>query len=367
VQQRGNWRAEASDQPEDARAHTSRLVGARLLVVDDSGINRELAQRMLEREGARVTVASDGAEAVRCLRAAPLDFDAVLMDIHMPVMDGFEAARRIRQTPGLSSLPILALTAGTLLSERQRAKAAGMDDFITKPCEPRELIRVLTRHLPAVVARSSTAPIATSPVPVDWPVVDGLDTADSCIRFGSDRALLADVLGQLLEEFGDLDASTPSRAELLGRLHKLRGSAGMIGATALQLAASDAEDTLRRDESAGRRQVTDRVAPELKRLRKFHPPLMAATQDTPRSQPSADASELDELSELLTQRRLDAFELFQRMSPVVLAQLGTERFAAFSSALHGLQYEHALQILRAPPRTARVSRRPDGGVPNLPT
>jgi PAS domain S-box-containing protein len=359
MQRRGNWRADASVHAEDAAANTSRLLGARLLVVDDSGINRELAQRMLEREGARVTVASDGEEAVRCLRAAPLEFDAVLMDIHMPVMDGFEAARRIRQTLGLKSLPILALTAGTLLSERQRAEAAGMDDFITKPCEPREMIRVLTRHLPEVAARAATATIATPPVPVDWPVVDGLDTADSCIRFGRDRALFADVLRQLLDEFGDLEASTPSRAELARRLHKLRGSAGMIGAAALQLAVSDAEETLRHDEPAGRRQVTDRVVTELKRLREFSPPLTAATQDTPRGQSiarSADAHELDELSELLTQRRLDAFDVFGRMSPVLLAELGAERFDAFRTALQALHYETALQILCAAPReTARPS------------
>ncbi|MBW8846281.1 MAG: response regulator [Burkholderiales bacterium] len=116
------------------------LPGVRVLVADDSSINLEVAQRILEQEGAQVTLAQDGADAVARLRAEPEGFDAVLMDVQMPVLDGLAAARAIRTELGLAALPILALTAGALLSERQRALDAGMNGFVSKPFDPAGLV-----------------------------------------------------------------------------------------------------------------------------------------------------------------------------------------------------------------------------------
>src|SRR5258706_2006742 len=109
------------------------LVGVRGLVVDDSGIHLGVAKRILEIEGAEVSLASNGLEAVARIESRPLSFDMVLVDVQMPLLDGYEATRRIRNTLALSHLPIIALTAGALVSERQRAIAAGMGHFVTKP------------------------------------------------------------------------------------------------------------------------------------------------------------------------------------------------------------------------------------------
>ena len=126
-----------------AAAQDQALRHLNLLLVDDSEINLEVAAGLLQREGARVCLARTGREALDALRATPDAFDAVLMDLQMPEMDGLEATRRVRSELGLAELPIIALTAGALAEERQLAFAAGMDAFLTKPLDPERLVRTV--------------------------------------------------------------------------------------------------------------------------------------------------------------------------------------------------------------------------------
>ena len=112
-----------------------RLQGLRLLVVDDSPLNLKLAERVLQREGADVTLMKDGQQALDALRANPQSYDLVLMDIQMPVMDGLTATRAIREELGLVTLPVIALTAGVLAEEKQNALGAGVNDFLPKPMD----------------------------------------------------------------------------------------------------------------------------------------------------------------------------------------------------------------------------------------
>jgi CheY-like chemotaxis protein len=115
--------------------------GLRALLVDDSDLNLEIVRRILESRGATVTCCSDGASAVECVRIHPGEFDVVLMDVQMPILDGNEATRRIRRELGLTTLPIIGLTAGALLSDRDRSLEAGMNDLIGKPFDPQALFR----------------------------------------------------------------------------------------------------------------------------------------------------------------------------------------------------------------------------------
>jgi PAS domain S-box-containing protein len=109
------------------------LSGVRLLVVDDSEINREVARRILADQGASVALAEDGSAALAWLNAHPDEVDLVLMDVQMPVMDGIEATRQLRAMPRFAELPIVALTAGAFQSHHDAAREAGMSHFITKP------------------------------------------------------------------------------------------------------------------------------------------------------------------------------------------------------------------------------------------
>jgi PAS domain S-box-containing protein len=120
------------------------LRGARILLVEDNAVNTLVAQATLVNWGADVTVAANGAEAVRSVQTSQRPFDAVLMDLQMPVMGGLEATVALRRAHDAQSLPIVALTADVLVSERDKALQHGMNDFLAKPIDPDRLVSVLS-------------------------------------------------------------------------------------------------------------------------------------------------------------------------------------------------------------------------------
>ncbi|MBB6249849.1 CHASE domain-containing protein [Nitrospirillum iridis] len=134
--------------PSPAVSDRGRLRNVRLLVVEDNPVNQQVARLTLQAEGATVTLAGNGQEALDMLATDGRAFDLVLMDVQMPVMDGYEATTRLRQDLGLTSLPVLALTAGVMAEERVRALAAGMSDFIAKPFDLDQMLETIQRHLP---------------------------------------------------------------------------------------------------------------------------------------------------------------------------------------------------------------------------
>jgi two-component system sensor histidine kinase/response regulator len=122
-----------------------RLYGARVLLVEDSKLNQMVAIGLMEDAKLTVDVADNGAIAVRMVGAA--DYDLVLMDMQMPVMDGIEATSAIRAFPRFERLPIVAMTANAMSSDRDRCLAAGMNDHIAKPIDPDEFFRMLKRWI----------------------------------------------------------------------------------------------------------------------------------------------------------------------------------------------------------------------------
>lgn len=132
---------------------TSVLRGLKVLVVEDSPDNQILLHMYLEKEGAEVTMVSDGAQAVKSALTA--DFDVILMDIQMPILDGHEAAKILRTAKFIK--PILALTAHALHEERDRCFASGFTDFLTKPIKRSALIEVLTKYVPGNDITSSAS------------------------------------------------------------------------------------------------------------------------------------------------------------------------------------------------------------------
>jgi CheY-like chemotaxis protein len=132
------------------------LEGASVLMVEDNPVNMLIAAAMLEQWGVRIEQATDGQQAVQAVQrraqTAAAMFDAVLMDVQMPVMSGHEATRVLRRDYSPAQLPIIALTAAALVSEREQALAAGMNDFLTKPIDPERLRQALLR---CVALRSS--------------------------------------------------------------------------------------------------------------------------------------------------------------------------------------------------------------------
>lgn len=139
------------------------LRGARILLVDDNRVNQKVAQKMLERVGCLVSLAEDGEQALKALACSP--FDLVLMDCQMPVVDGYEATRRIRilEDPKLRNIPVIALTAHAFREQIDACYACGMNDYLSKPVEMERLYAVLKKHL---VGAASVRDVECAPQPV---------------------------------------------------------------------------------------------------------------------------------------------------------------------------------------------------------
>ncbi len=213
--------------------HTGRK--ARVLLVDDNAINLEVGLALLDAAGFATGTARNGQEAVAALEHDPTGFAAVLMDVRMPVMSGYEAARAIRDRLGLADLPIIALTAHTDPAERQRCLEAGMNDYLTKPVAPERLMRVLGQWL-GTDRPAGPPPRKAAPGGSGLPEIPGVDVAEGMRRvqgkapflakllrmFVTVYAPLPDLLRALLED-GDL--------ERIGfHLHSLKGGASVLPA-----------------------------------------------------------------------------------------------------------------------------------------
>jgi PAS domain S-box-containing protein len=238
----------AATQPPQISFGERPLSGVRMLVVDDYDLNLVVTQRILEQAGAQVWVANNGQDAYEKLKAQPGCVDVVLMDVQMPIMDGYEATRRIRSDLGMLDLPIIALTAGALLSERQRAAAVGMDDFIIKPFDASTLISSVMHHTRGarVVVQPRDSELEKRKSAFAWPEIEGIDTQDARSRWCDDLALYRSMLKKWLDEFSEFAVPTSgnSPVELASqavRLHKLRGGACMLGAKVTQQLAAQAE------------------------------------------------------------------------------------------------------------------------------
>ena len=234
------------------------IVGAPVLLVEDNLINQQVATEFLEQAGLVVTVAENGREGVA--RVLDGDYALVLMDVQMPEMDGLEATRRIRSA-GRTALPIVAMTAHAMASDRRASLDAGMNDHLTKPIMVEELERVLLRwieprsmageHPPATAAAGAGggAPSPSGDLPL--PAVDGLD-CEAGVRFSAgNRGLYVTLLKGFAQRYtdapdrltGGVEAGDFEAAQLLA--HSVKGTASTLGAETLSRSAAALEKALR--------------------------------------------------------------------------------------------------------------------------
>jgi PAS domain S-box-containing protein len=232
------------------------LAGLRVLLVEDMPTNQLIAGEILESFGITVDTADNGAQAVTRLLTENNRYDIVLMDIQMPEMDGLEATRRLRASGRLDTLPIIAMTAHAMDSERQRCLDIGMNDFVTKPIDPDGLRDILgrwrpTQAMPAQTNNKESAPMSSADGLPDLP---GIDKADGLRRMMNKPALYEKVLrdfhARFMAEPGAIhdavqagDYATAER-----RAHSTKGLAGTIGAQGLQNASKELELALRQGE-----------------------------------------------------------------------------------------------------------------------
>lgn len=331
----------------DTAAQQALPAGRRILLVEDNEVNCELAEEMLRNFGLVVDCAENGKLAVDRVREG--NFDLVLMDCQMPVMDGYEATRHIRAERAGKPLPIIAMTANALASDRERCLAAGMDDHIAKPIDVALLRATLARWLGDLPAQS--VQVSEGRLNPDA----GIDHETALARLGGNQNLYARLLQRFRENQGDfverLHASRQSgnRNALLLEVHTLRGLAGNIGADHLASLAGELEHCLRQSPDDD-----TRIDALINRLELAHGGVIAALADVPLPAAAAPAADPQELAEsLLTLRKLLAtddalaanhFEQLENALRQEGSQAAVDRLA---KAIGAYDFEAALEQLDA--------------------
>nr|CAX84111.1 Sensor protein [uncultured bacterium] len=335
----------------------NRLQGRHILLAEDNEINQEIAQAILSGEGAAVRIAADGVAALSAVESSDRPFDVVLMDIHMPVMDGYEATSRIRAIPAHADLPIIAMTASAMVEEREKCLAVGMNDHIAKPIDVGQMLSTLDQWMRPCEKKDLGASSAASTVvevdgqarrliPLDLP---GFDIPAALQRINGNE----DLLHRLLISFAQVNATLAEsvRAALntgdidaaFSLVHAVKGTAGNLGATHLFKAAEAFQTALTKQNAdvfaAHFEAFSQRLADVLATLGQLGSQPSPATT-TPAGVPSTVRELSEEQKEQLAQDCSRLVELMNKRS-MGAVELADE----IRVRLHGGGFEQEIQTL----------------------
>ncbi|MBK1730300.1 histidine kinase [Thiococcus pfennigii] len=362
--------AQAASAPE-ARPE---LTGRRILLVEDIDLNRLVATEWLASLGLSVDIAENGAEALA--RVDPTRHDAVLMDIQMPVMDGLEATRQMRATPGLETLPIIAMTAHALKGDLERCLAAGMNDYVPKPIDPARLFAALGRWIaPADQAPTDTAttgsaapgpgPGATAGVPDAERLaglrLPGIDVNDGLARANRNTALYLKMLRGFQRTWADVVERVEAHLaqgqieEARRAVHSIKGIAGNLGATRLYERAAAAEhligDGAWRPDASAWRDFATALAEVQRGLADLPADEAPEAPTTPAGTAAPTKAELREsLARLIEQLDDDldaARTALQALRPPLAAHLGSAPLRALIAQIDDFDIDAAIATLKA--------------------
>jgi len=347
------------------------LKGGRILLVEDNEFNQQVAQEILEEAGLNVTVANNGSEGLDWVRKA--EFDAVLMDIQMPVMSGYEATREIRKEARFKELPILAMTAGVMLQDREKAFEAGMNDHISKPIDFGELFNKLDKWI-HVCVRDYTVKnaITDAQVPgerercydkksegleIDFTdTLPGIDIKSALYRFGGNPNLLRKTLvkfclnhGSAVEKISKA-LTSGDRKTAIRMAHTLKGLSGTIGAKELQEVTRELESAIK-DETKELKHLVDRVAANLNIVVSSITPFVESygVEQPGGVRETVDKSMLipllEDLKTLLEENDMDALEKLSQLEGPLLKSDCKGEFISIKQSLERYDADNALQHL----------------------
>ncbi|SDH12100.1 hybrid sensor histidine kinase/response regulator [Propionivibrio dicarboxylicus] len=344
--------------------------GASILLVEDNEINQQVAREFLEKNGLQVTVASDGQQAVD--RVAHGSFDLVLMDLHMPVMDGFEATQRIRTLPQGVKLPVIAMTAAAMAQDRRDSLNAGMNDHIAKPVEPKNLAETLLKWLSTM----SQVHGGAAKIALDEPSNQGDEAEIEAIEHHlpgiSVRFGLARIMGnlalykRLLQSFSERHSGTSAKLRALHvandieaiflEAHNLKGEAANLGIDAVRAAADHLGCRIKAGDSVlALHRLLDDLAQQVEKIVELLGAGVFAAEDAgqdddekakiiPLSIAQAEA-QLEILRDLLRSRNLAARRVVSELETSFRGNPGLQEIREIADAIRELHYETALSLL----------------------
>ncbi|MCP4693009.1 MAG: response regulator [Desulfobacterales bacterium] len=357
-----------------ARANEENLdaiMGAKILLVEDHPVNRRLAMEWLKPGNFSIDIAENGLEAVSAVEKTV--YDAVLMDIQMPKMDGYEATRRIRARPDGRDTPIIAMTAHAMKGDREKCLDAGMSDYVTKPIQPDRLFAVLTRWIrpgdrkriappseePGEVAATGPAPPDALPdaLPDDLPGVDKKAALDQLA--GNTR-----LFRKLLIDFNRDDCRTAARdirsalsrneaREAARVAHTIKGVSGNLGARSLHHASDRLETALKTDAKEDLEALLANFQKEIEKIGEAAEKLSRGTADgapgPADALPGVDGPDIDnilmKLKSYLEDDDLEAAAYFEEIWPRLEGEIFEAGTDAMERAISSLDFESALAAL----------------------
>ncbi|KGE04409.1 response regulator [Pseudohaliea rubra] len=336
---------------------SSGITGARILLVEDNDINREVAQEFLAGEGVEVLTAVNGEEALAVLEQEAVD--GVLMDCQMPIMDGYEATRKLREQPAFAELPVIAMTAEVMTGDRERAFAAGMNEHVGKPIDFDELSAVLRRWIVPASGRAAPRRPVPSMVP-ELPLLPGIDRDAALANAGGSGELVLRLLDRFRKDYRDYEGSfrealrVEDGAAAERSAHTLKSVAGTLGAGDLETAAGDLERTLKENGDQG--SVDEALASTLAALAVVLESLEALHEAGPAERDASDqaapdsealANGLAELDRLLADNDTGALELFAHLRDALEARYGERPIRRLAVAVDGYEFGQARTRLAA--------------------
>ncbi len=338
-----------------ADAAIAKLGGARILLVEDNEVNQELALELLTSNGMRVEVANNGQEALDLL--VDEDFDGVLMDCQMPVMDGYEATARLREQERFENLPILAMTANAMAGDREKVLAAGMNDHIAKPVNVQEMFSIMARWItPSQPLGETFTPVATEAAAEEkLPELPGINVTAGLATTQGNHKLYRKLLLKFRDSEGDFVqqfrlAQADGDVEVALRYaHTLKGVAGNIGAEQVQQAAAALESGCKENMAAEEinrllNNVATALSPMLAGLSALEQPA-TSTKAQEDVDPEKRNALLAQLQDLLEDDDTEAGEVIEELEKMLGKGEQTSVLQRLSTAIGEYDFEQALEEL----------------------
>lgn len=342
----------------------ARLKGANILLVEDNEINQQVTAELLRTIGMKVTIAENRQAALKkCQKSDKSPYDLVFMDLEMPVMDGYAATKEIRRLPKMSATPIIALTADAMSGVKNVALKAGMNDYITKPIDPKETQEILIKWIPVKkgLSKSHESDTETASDEAAFPALPGIDIDAGLRRVAGNRQLYSRILKQFSKDNADLVRRLNAalvksdRNQAIHMTHALKGSAGNIGALQLYQLATSLNDILKNkpDDHDQTEPLIRQMETEIRRVCAGIAQINLPT-DTPQTEsPSKPAlnsesfqKSITELYHFLAESDARAGDVFTGLKDTLRAKIPNPDLQQIETAINQYDYDEALDKLK---------------------